>query len=274
MKYKQYSPPAVLQPYVRYFWSFDSFHSTASKLLNKSFADRYPRLIFQNLNQFNPISDTAGKILPQCYLSGIDTTNTECVMPGTFSHFGVSFFPHALNAFFQIEAHELVNKMPDIRFFSQVDIQSKLEQAKSHETRVQIVSRYLYDKIYCGKKKRDQLVSHIIQQNEIHESTNVYEVIRKYKVSERQLERKFKTSIGISPKKLQRIVRFEKSLQLLAQADYKQLTSIAYKLDYTDQSHFIKDFKDFSGMTPYEFVKCPNLGSDSSSFIYNSSNKD
>jgi AraC-like DNA-binding protein len=268
MQYKQYSPPPALQQYVRYFWSFDSFHSTASKLLNKSFADRYPRLIFQNLNQFAPICDTAGTILPQCYLSGIDTTYTECVMPGTFSHFGVSFFPHALNVFFQIEAHELVDKIPDIRFLCHADIQSKLERAKSHDSRVQIISSYLYDKIYYGKKQ-NQLVNHIIQQNEIHESANVYEVIRKYKISERQLERKFKTSIGISPKKLQRIVRFEKSLQLLTQANYKQLTSIAYKLDYTDQSHFIKDFKDFSGMTPYEFVKYPNLGSDSSSFIYN-----
>lgn len=268
MNYIQYPPPPALRPYVRYFWSFDSYHSTASKLLNKSFADRYPRLIFQNLNQFTPIFNTAGTILPQCYLSGIDTTYTESVMPGTFSHFGVSFFPHALNAFFQVEAHELVDKMPDIRILCSADIQSKLEQAKSHDSRVQIVSRYLYDKIYYSKKQ-DQLVNHIIQQNEIHEFTNVREVIRKYKVSERQLERKFKTSIGISPKKLQRIIRFEKSLQLLAQADYKQLTAIAYQLDYTDQSHFIKDFKDFSGMTPYEFVKCPNLGSDSSSFIYN-----
>lgn len=121
MNYRQYPPPPILRPYVRYFWSFDSFHATSSKLLNKSFADRYPRLIFQNLNQFDPIFDTTGTILPQCYLSGIDTTYTEAVMPGIFSHFGVSFFPHALNTFYRIEAYELVDKIPDIRFLCNTD---------------------------------------------------------------------------------------------------------------------------------------------------------
>jgi AraC-like DNA-binding protein len=122
-------------------------------------------------------------------------------------------------------------------------------------------------------EKQDPLVNHIIQSNEIRELTNFFKITQKYKVSERQLERKFKTSVGISPKKLQRIVRFEKSLQLLRRADYKQLTSVAHELDYTDQSHFIKDFKDFSGMTPYAFVKDPTFGSESSSFIYTDSGK-
>jgi AraC-like DNA-binding protein len=267
MPYNQYPPPPVLQRYVRYFWSFDSLHSTVSQFLIKSFADRYPRLIFQNLNHFNAICDITGVALPTCYLSGIDTKNTEAVMGGTFSHFGVSFYPHALRAFFQLDAHELIDEIPDIRLVCNSDIESKLERAKSHTERVHLLSAYLYDKIYYGRKQ-DELINHIIQQNEIHEATNVHAVSRKYNVSERQLERKFKTSVGIAPKKLQRIVRFEKSLKLLVHADYTQLTSIAHELNYTDQSHFIKDFKAFSGMTPYEFVKNRSFGSDSSSFIY------
>jgi len=55
---------------------------------------------------------------------------------------------------------------------------------------------------------------------------------------------------------------------VMARADYRQLTGIAHALNYTDQSHFIKDFRDFSDMSPYEFVKKDNIGSESSSFIY------
>jgi AraC-like DNA-binding protein len=268
MNYVQYAPPTALQQFVRYFWSFDSLHSSVTRLHIKSFADRYPRFIFQDLNNFSSLCKPNGTKMPVCYLSGLDTKPTEGVMGGTFSHFGVSFYPHALNAFFQIDADKLIDETPDIRLICNSDIYRKLEQAGSHLARVQIVSRYLYDKIYYGKTK-DPLINYIIQRNEIHETMNVYELIHKYKISERQLERKFKTAIGIAPKKLQRIVRFEKSLSLLGDAEYSQLTAIAHSLNYTDQPHFIKDFKAFSGMTPYEFVKDPNFGSESSSFIYN-----
>lgn len=271
MNYIQYPPPSVLRPYVRYFWSFSSLQSNVAKLHIKSFADRYPRFIFQDVNNFNSIYQPNGTKMPVCYLSGIDTRNTEAIMSGTFSHFGVSFYPHALKIFFGIDAHELVDTMPDVNLVCDLNIQSKLERAASHVDRVNIMSQYLYDKIK-HIPRIDQLVNQIIQTREIHETTSIFEVAKRYRVSERQLERKFKIAVGVSPKKLQRIARFEKSLQLLARADYSQLTLIAHDLDYTDQSHFIKDFKTFSGMTPYDFVKLPNLGSDSSSFIYNSDN--
>jgi AraC-like DNA-binding protein len=272
MDYKQYNPPNVLKPYVRYFWSFDSVQSNSSVLHIKSFADKYPRLIFQNLNGFAPIKNAEGEKLPLCYLSGIDTKNSDFTMGGTFSHFGVSFYPHALNAFFRIGANELINELPDIKQLCNSEIGNKLEGARSHFERVQIISDYLLRKIDANWEQ-DQLIGHMVKYNDIDAHTNISNLTLKYNVSERQLERRFKITVGVSPKKLQRIARFEKSLQLLANAEYKQLTAIAYELDYTDQSHFIKDFTAFSGMTPYQFIKNHNFGSESSSFIYDSNAK-
>ena len=266
MNYIQYPPPPVLKPYVRYFWSFSSLQSDVARLQIKSFADRYPRFIFQDVDHFTPLSKPDGGKMPICFLSGIDTKNTVAVMDGTFSHFGISFYPHSLHIFFGIDANELVNCMPDIGMVCYSDIQRKLEHAHSHLERVTIVSKYLYDKIN-SIHRIDPLVDQIIQTKDIHATSNVLELARKHKVSERNLERKFKMTVGVSPKKLQRIARFEKSLQLLANAGYSQLTEIAYRLGYTDQSHFIKDFCSFSGMTPYDFVRSKNLGADSSSFI-------
>lgn len=267
MNYEKYPPPASLRNYVRYFWSFDSRQPASSKIYIRSFADRYPRLIFQDLEAFEPICTLHGDKLPVCYLSGIDTKNTEAVMGGTFSHFGVSFYPHALNVFFKIDASELTNEMPDIRLICNSEIQNQLLRARSHRERAHFMSIYLYNKIHSSSIQ-DPLINHLIGCNEVHETAAIFDLTRKYKISERQLQRKFKTSVGISVKKLQRIARFEKTLQLLQHADYTQLTAIAHQLDYTDQSHFIKDFKAFSGMTPYAFAKKQNFGSESSSFLY------
>lgn len=267
MEYKKYNPPPVLQQYVRYFWSFDSLQPDIPVFFIKSFADKYPRLIFQNLHEFDSIRTPQGEKMPLCYLSGIDTKDTLALVGGSFSHFGVSFYPHALNAFFRIGADELVNEMPDVSLLCNSRIQFKLETAKTHLDRVQILSKYLFEKIY-RLRQPEPLINHIILSDAITEDIAIYELQKTYDVSERQLERKFKTAVGISPKKYQRIIRFEKSLQLLMGAGYKSLASVAHRLNYTDQSHFIKDFKEFSGMTPYEFINRENYGSESSSFIY------
>ncbi|MBI3218504.1 MAG: helix-turn-helix transcriptional regulator [Bacteroidetes bacterium] len=266
MTYHQYAPPDLLKPYVRYFWSFDSYQSNEKLLQIKSFADRFPRFIFQNIERFETIRKPDGEKMPACYLSGIDTKSTVALMTGTFSHFGISFHSHALPVFFGVEAQELVNTTPDISQFCHSDIDSKLALANSHHERVIISCKYLTEKM-ATRNRIDTLVNQIIHTQQFDESANVWSVARNNKISERSLERRFKITIGISPKKLQRIARFEKALQLLEQAKYSQLVEIAYGLDYTDQSHFINDFRQFSDMTPYDFVNKKCLGSDSSSFI-------
>lgn len=267
MKYITYHPPAALKNYVRYFWSFDSLQQGAQRLHIKSFADKYPRLIFQNLNGFESLRNLQGNKMPVCYLSGIDTQSTDALMGSTFSHFGVSFYPHALTTFFGIAASALVNTMPDVQLFCKEQIGDKLQWATSHVERVQIMSNFFYDRL-MHSKSNDLLVNDLIHSGVITATENLLLCHKGYKISERQLQRRFKTSVGISIKKFQRIVRFESALQLLKSSAYNELTSVAHTLEYTDQSHFIREFVEFSGMTPYAFVKDKSLGSESASFIY------
>ncbi|SMC60280.1 helix-turn-helix domain-containing protein [Pedobacter nyackensis] len=267
MDYRHYAPPAFLKDYIRYYWSADFLQSDLPGFVVKSFADRYPRLIFQILGRFEPMRNQRGEKLPVCYLSGIGTQPTVATFDGVFSQFGVSFYPHALNALFRLDAYELVNQVSAIQSFCKTGIQDELAQAGSHYNRVQVLNQYFYGKL-CNNSKQDLLINNIIRQNEINIDSEILELPKKYNISERQLERLFKTSLGISPKKLQRIIRFEKALQLLSNTAYSQLTTISYELNYTDQSHFIRDFSAFSGTTPYQFVRTQSLGAESASFLY------
>ncbi|WP_336623437.1 helix-turn-helix transcriptional regulator [Motilimonas sp. 1_MG-2023] len=69
----------------------------------------------------------------------------------------------------------------------------------------------------------------------------------------RQLERKFLNMVGVSPKNLSKLVRLQTALKLIISQE-DSLTSIAYKSNYYDQSHFIKDFKEFTGVNPRDFL--------------------
>lgn len=262
----------MLKNYIRYYWSTDFLQSGSGGFEVRSFADRYPRLVFQLSDRFEPMCSLQGEKLPLCYLSGIQTQKTAAAFDGVFSQFGVSFYPHALNAFFRIDAAELLNQVLAIECFCKTDLHCQLEQAGSHRNRVEVLNAYFYGKLF-NSSKQNLLINHIIRKNEININSEIFELPKKYNISQRQLERLFKTSLGISPKKLQRIIRFEKALQLLSNTAYRQLTTISYELNYTDQSHFIKDFNAFSGTTPYQFVATKNLGAESGSFLYASVEK-
>ncbi|QYO63173.1 helix-turn-helix domain-containing protein [Leptolyngbya sp. 7M] len=73
-------------------------------------------------------------------------------------------------------------------------------------------------------------------------------------LSRRQMERQFKENIGLSPKRLARLIRFEAVRdQLLREPQYR-LHDLSFEFGYTDQAHFIHDFKAIAEYTPGEFA--------------------
>jgi len=81
---------------------------------------------------------------------------------------------------------------------------------------------------------------------------------QKLRMTERSLERRFKQAIGISPKLFGRICRFQVSLNQLRKDNYDKLSDIAYENGYADQSHFIRSFREFAGVSPFDFKKQSN----------------
>src|SRR5690606_13996571 len=79
--------------------------------------------------------------------------------------------------------------------------------------------------------------------------------------SERSLERHFKQRMGMSPKTYFRICRFNAVKARLDQTPSCSWQELAFTSGYYDQSHFIKEFKRFSGKTPGQYVAHVNAAS-------------
>ena len=70
-------------------------------------------------------------------------------------------------------------------------------------------------------------------------------------LTSRHLERHFKNAVGISPKRLARITRFQRALRMFEQLDSPQRgTHTAAECGYADQAHFVRDFSEFAGCAP------------------------
>lgn len=69
-------------------------------------------------------------------------------------------------------------------------------------------------------------------------------------LSLRQFERQCLERVGLPPKLFARLIRFSKAYQLKEQVQHLSWTSIAHACGYYDQMHFIRDFREFAGVTP------------------------
>jgi AraC-like DNA-binding protein len=74
-------------------------------------------------------------------------------------------------------------------------------------------------------------------------------------LSVRQLQRQLDDATGVSPKTLARTIRFETIRNRLMFEPDANLTDLAHECGYTDQAHFIHDFKAFAQKTPAEFAQ-------------------
>lgn len=77
--------------------------------------------------------------------------------------------------------------------------------------------------------------------------------------SERQLQRLFKKYIGLSPKYYARIIRFNYIFRLIKEKE-RSWAEIVFESGYYDQSHFIRNFKAFTGEdTSAYYFEAPNM---------------
>jgi AraC-like DNA-binding protein len=93
---------------------------------------------------------------------------------------------------------------------------------------------------------------HIIQK---HGNVNVKQLADTLNISERSLQRHFNEQVGVMPKTFAGIVRIKKTMEMIERIPNLNWKDLSYTLDYTDQSHFIHEFKRYSGKTPTEYYR-------------------
>jgi AraC-like DNA-binding protein len=74
-------------------------------------------------------------------------------------------------------------------------------------------------------------------------------------LSIRQLERVFREHVGLSPKTYSRLVRFDRAVRAIKARGVSSWTHFALAHGYSDQAHFINDFREFAGVTPAQFER-------------------
>ena len=171
---------------------------------------------------------------------------------------GVRFFPHAAGCFLNGKIDLFNNRVVDFRDLSGNAVNvlySKLQETSSWNKRIELVEGFLFQSLVLSERRfRKMTVVNDIM-NEIRREDffdNIENVASRYGITSRYLQKLFLQYTGLTPKLYSKINRFQNSLRLVTQKDIS-LTSIAYDCGYFDQSHFIREFKSFTGLTPSSY---------------------
>ena len=134
------------------------------------------------------------------------------------------------------------------------DYSNRIREEKSVDSMIRRTEIYLLKSLHDNKID----MSYINMAAQLIRNTKgikIDDLSNRVFISKRQLEREFKSKIGISPKHYLRITRLNEVLRFLSNNQSMDLTSVAYHCGYFDQAHFIHDFKRITGKKPTIFIR-------------------
>lgn len=115
------------------------------------------------------------------------------------------------------------------------------------EDRISVAERYLLEHIHL--ERQNTLVMETLEQILLKRGKmGIGQLSKEVHTSSRQLERLFQENIGISPKQLSSLIRYQYLWNdILYQPDFQVMEAV-HKYGYTDQAHLLHDFKRFHTM--------------------------
>lgn len=182
----------------------------------------------------------------------------EALAPGA-TVVGVRFHPGAAPSVLGLPASELLDLSIDADELwgsSGVALGERLLAAGSPEHAALLLEREVLSRL-PGGPGRDLLVAEAVRRLYPARASEIGEVSSSLYISERQLRRRCRSSIGLAPKDLQLMLRFQGFLALahargLGRTDLAQLAADA---GYADQPHLARECRRLSGRSPAALLR-------------------
>jgi AraC-like DNA-binding protein len=182
----------------------------------------------------------------------------ETLLPGT-TVVGVRFHPGAAPSVLGVPASELVDRVvgwDELLGHPAVEVGEAIAAAASPEQAAAILERAVI-RLLPDAAAPDLIVTQAVQQLLPWGRTDVGSLTSSLNISERQLRRRTLAGIGLAPKAVHRILRFQGFLAL-AHADACEgadLALLAADIGYADQSHLTRESLRLSGLTPRALLR-------------------
>lgn len=242
-----------LRPYVNCIMT-DSSDDPAGAMTLPLYADGYPGIMFQQSAQGFYLLPKQ-KLLSELFLYGQTVHPVALSAQGAFHFVVLQLYPFAAKYLLNIDPRVLNDDCYDllqVRAVETATFLQRLREATSVHDHIEILSDLMEVLLSVHHVPADdriqRAVDYIIR---AQGQVRISEVQDTACLTERTLERQFLRQVGLTPKQFARIIQFQSTLERLDEAE--NLTEVGLDSGFADQSHFIRVFKTYTGLSPSQY---------------------
>ena len=192
------------------------------------------------------------------YVAGTVLGYQEQEFRGNREYFGVRFLPGFKPVGLTVRLRELTDRSVAMgNALADESVFREVWEQKDFYQRIRVfLQRYTELEKTCAEAEAKEKIVEAVKMKAYQANGNIRiaELAEETGYSERYLNKIFLEYMGFSPKTFCKIIRFQRSLELLNYGASDKMTDVSVELGYYDQSQFIKDFKRFSGITPRQYL--------------------
>ena len=259
-------PSSILEPYIKYYWILDY----ESEIIEPIRVIPYGcvQFTFYLGNRIKSLSHEKASSFykDEAVISGQSSSFIDVIPQGKIRLISIVFKPFGAKPFFDFPISEIKNGIIPVKDINNnnewLDIESRLGNCVDNKEIVSCLESALIRKLEKNKQFTSysninyKRITHAI--NEIDKTKGnitIKELSLATCLGEKQFNRVFVENIGSNPKEFLRIIRYQNVLFKLQNTKHINIQDIIYECGYYDQSHFINNFKQFTGYTPKEYIK-------------------
>jgi AraC-like DNA-binding protein len=240
----------------RFWFSSDAPVDARARILPRGTIELVINLRDDEIRIFDPAQSDqprrfSGAVISGAYSRYFDPRVHESVL-------GVHFWPGGAAPFLAVPAGELADSHVDLESVwgpAAGELRERLCEAASPEARFTLLEAALVARLHRAPERHPAVPAALAALEAADEAVSVREIARDIGLCQRRLIQVFTTSVGLTPKRYQRVRRFQRAGELVRHAASPDWAWVALECGYFDQSHLIRDFRQFTGLSPGEFVR-------------------
>lgn len=252
MKYWYQKPHSLLSEYLRTVLILEGFSEPGSDKL-PILTNGVPSLLCRTEKD-----QTGNENILQLALFGKSIPGECLAMKNQVTIIAYFFRPFAISSIFNIAASQLMASPIDLGNWNAHKtnaLKTQLVYAQSTTRKIEALDNLLIHQLQ-QQAKECEIIKYATDEMMINTNKEVLPaLLKKLDINERTFQRLFKKYVGVTPGQYRRLCQFQVSFAQLRSKKFDKLTDVAYDNGFADQSHFIRSFKEFTQITPNDYLK-------------------